>query len=437
MTNTLPNPVQRRKGIFYLILPLVVLPLLLLCVNLLYPVKAEDHAFSSRLNPQIPAPNLEELSVNKAEAYHYVSDQEKVKVKEDWTIPIIGSIPSNDQDSWELYPEQFKTEQLGNTDTPTPSRGFLATGQNSSVSTKRDSGIRKSPQNQAEEIKKQVQELELMMQVATEVEADSPAVLAEGISVSSSPNPELERLEELMNSFESKTKQSDPELEQLDQLMEKLLDLQYPERVIQKMNQQEIRPFLEEENEEQVRKDFFAENIHLSQTSGFYGLEADRLSGAESPRQSTLKVLVHETQELIPGQSLKLKLQEEMSLKGMVVPKGTELHAKTQLVGDRLLVKLTGMFWQEQFHALKLEGYGLDGMPGIGVGGLKGGSQLLAQGQRQALNLNLGGLGMGMEGQLANAGLSAGRGFLQSKSGTSKVTIKSGFQLVLIDFSTN
>jgi hypothetical protein len=429
MTHANLSTKDKRKGIFYLILPLILIPFLLLFGNLFFPAKAFETASISGLNHQIPEPILEDAPESKSAAYSFLAKKKEIAKEGDWTLPTLISGGKEAESSSIFQSERFKSDHL---DVEPKFESTFSGSRLESPGTMNYGKVSSKPQDEALKGKMLVLEKLIADQEKSSVSPTSQAINTNAST--SNSNPEIERLQQMMDAFQTKPVQKDPEIEQLDQLIGKLLDLQNPERIHQKSE----LSFPENDNQ------LFSQQLHAEEMTsefeswagnGFYGLEAIKTSNRGLAGRS-FRAVISENQEIFPGQVLQLQLKEDMVAGKLTIPAGSILHANTQISGDRLLLKISGIFWDDIFYGLKLEGFGMDAIAGLPLTEVKGGSQILDQGQNQALNLNIGGLGMGMEAQLANAGLNAGRSMMRNKSKAAKLSIKAGHPVILLDFSS-
>lgn len=81
--------------------------------------------------------------------------------------------------------------------------------------------------------------------------------------------------------------------------------------------------------------------------------------------KNTLKVSVHETIIIKDGEAVRLRLLETARVANLLIPKNKTLTAVAKIQGNRLMLLVTSIEYQEQIVAVNLSAYDLDGQPGI------------------------------------------------------------------------
>lgn len=238
---------------------------------------------------------------------------------------------------------------------------------------------------------------------------ESPALLSYNqleVEKPKTADPQLLKLQNMMDQLLESKKQPDPEIQQLEGLMDKILQLQYPERY----SSTDMDPLTEFNplpvgsipvNSSSSESEIELNPYPLTASNGFFGLEED---GTSKPLEfnsfrKTIAASVARSQEIIPGEALELLLDQDLELAGELLPRGTLLHAKTSLNGSRLQVQVSGILQEGILIPVALNGYGLDGIPGIELSDMKGASQWIQASSRstQSMNMNV----MGMDWQVS------------------------------------
>lgn len=429
MNKTEVNPQERRKGVFLLLLPILVLPILLLLNWKMSPVQAADLNQQKGLNTVLPEPQMNEVNSTKAEAYAFQKTVDSKKTDLSWTLPNLGFGDMSDEEGSGYkaenlqYPKRFSMKPEK---TPTPDSY--------------DFGKEKVSDLSREEV--------LIQQRLVQIQEilDSPDLEIQELdnSVSASSNPEILRLEQLIAESEtSQPKEPDPELAQLESLMDKILQIQYPDRVQQEItySDQALLALPKESLNQNpnLRGSFPAEEIILELENGFFGLEesfnAREVEGKGT--QTTFAAEVSRTQEIFPGDAIEIQLQDDLAVGTQLIPSGTTVYGTTSLSGNRLQITVSGILWNKDIIPVSLKAYGLDALPGLEINSVKGSSQVLEDGKSGLQNLNLGTIGMDWEAQVANSGINATRKFLNSKSKTKALSIKGGHPLLLVNSNSN
>ena len=429
MNKTDVNPQERRKGIFFLLLPLLVLPLLFLLNWKMSPVQAADLTPQKGLNTVLPEPQIKDVNASKSEAYAYQKTLDSRKTELSWTLPNLGFGEVSDQGDPEYetenlqYPYRFSSKQEG-------------------VQTQDlfDSGTGKVPGlNREEEL---IQNR--LVQIQEILNAPDQGSQEMKNTVSGSSDPEILRLEQLMAEMKNgRDKEPDPELVQLESLMDKIIKIQYPGQFQdENENPDEIllampKEALELKSEPEIQS--VSEEVLPVLENGFFGLEGsfDQPNDSGNGFRKTFSAQVSRTQEIVPGEGLEILLKEDLALGTQLIPSGTTVYGTTSLSGTRLQITVSGILWKKELIPVSLKAYSLDALPGLEINSVKGSAQVLEDGKSGLQNLNLGTIGMDWEAQVANSGINATRKFLNSKSKAKTLSIKGGHPLLLVNSNSN
>lgn len=240
----------------------------------------------------------------------------------------------------------------------------------------------------------------------------------------------LERMMEMM-----RPQEQDPEMQQIDQVLEKILDIQHPERVKEKIQQQTPAPIKNSSTvittpaDESYLGTEQINNVQLStQPNGFYGLDDVQ---QEQPNTQSIQVVVHDTQEIVSGAIIKMRLQTELFINGYHIPKDQFIYGIATLSGERLKISITSIQTGNQTIPVSMTVTDLDGLEGIYMPGA-----IARDAAREATDQAVQGveflsMSPSIGAQAASAGMQAAKGFLGKKTKLIKVTVKSGYQILL------
>lgn len=429
MNKTDVNPQERRKGIFLLLLPLLVLPLLFLLNWKMSPVQAADLTPQKGLNTVLPEPQFKEVNASKSEAYAYQKTLDTRKTELSWTLPNLGfgDLPDQEGPEFEVenlqYPKRFSSKQQG-----VQSQDSVDFGTGEVAGLNREEELIQNRLVQIQEI------LNSPDQGSRELES----------TVSGRSDPEILRLEKLMAEMKNgRDKEPDTELVQLESLMDKIIKIQYPGQ-FQQENENHDEILLAMPKEALVLKSepeipSLNEEVLPVLENGFFGLEGsfDQPNDTGNGFQKTFAAQVSRTQEILPGEGLEILLQEDLVLGTQLIPSGTTVYGTTSLSGSRLQITVSGILWKKELIPVSLKVYSLDALPGLEINSVKGSAQVLDDGKSSLQNLNLGTIGMDWEAQVANSGINATRKFLNSKSKSKTLSIKGGHPLLLVNSNSN
>lgn len=256
---------------------------------------------------------------------------------------------------------------------------------------------------------------------------------------------DIDRLESMMKIMQGDDNAVNPEMGQINGMLEKILDIQHPDRVKEKLQEQS------EKHKEQVfpvstKRD--AGNISLLQPrqsitvadtikqflqlqNGFYSLENEL--GSNDVSQTAVPAIIPETQTLISGATVRLQLGKDIYINGLMVPKDQFIHGQALLSGERLMIHITTIRYQNNILLVDLSVYDLDGIEGVFVPGAITRDVAKQSGNQAIQSMSLATLDPSLGAQAANAGIQAAKALIGKKAKRVKVTIKSGYRVLLHD----
>ena len=246
---------------------------------------------------------------------------------------------------------------------------------------------------------------------------------------------EVDRLQGMMQQMNDNP-QSDPEMEQLNGTLEKILDIQHPDRVKEKLKEKSLK------NKEQVfivTKQSVKNNISLLDTgknkrqteNKFYGLEKETNSG----EQNTIEAVVHQTQTLVNGSVVKLRLLNDIYLNGSLVPKGNFVFGTAELNDERLEISISSIRNNNSLFPVKLEVFDMDGLPGIYIPGAISRDVAKQSADNSLQLMELTSVDPSFKAQAAATGINAAKSLLSRKVKQVKVLVKAGYKILLKDNS--
>ena len=263
---------------------------------------------------------------------------------------------------------------------------------------------------------------------------------------SSEPGPEhtrfsndIEKLEGMMEMMQSGDA-ADEEMQEIQSVLDKILDIQHPERVEERLRAQHP------ENSERVfvvstdnnnnvgligQADEFPDLIP-SELNRFYGL--DRVIAVNGAPKS-FPAEVYDVQTLVSGAVIKMKLMTDIYVNGMLVPENHFLYGVCALNGERLSVTINSIHYANQILPVSLSVFDLDGLEGIYIPGAIA-RDVASQSSNQAVqDIRLNSLNPSLEIQAASAGIETARNLIAKKTRLTKVTVKAGYKVLLVDTS--
>lgn len=253
---------------------------------------------------------------------------------------------------------------------------------------------------------------------------------------------DVDRLEQMMQTM-NESNGNDPEMQQLNGMLEKILDIQHPDRVHDKIKQ------TSEERKGQVfavtskdqnslvslldNSSFNKERLDTSLNvvpNAFYSLD-DLNAAAEIP--NAIPAIIPETQMLVNGSTVKLRLINDVYINGFLIPKDNFLFGTASLNGERLNIKISNIRFHNSLFPVELSVYDMDGLDGIYIPGAITRDVAKQSADRATQGFGLTTLDPSIGAQAANAAIEAARSLVSKKVKLTKVTLKAGYQVLLKD----
>jgi conjugative transposon TraM protein len=422
-----------RQRKFLLVLPLLVLPFLTLMFWALGGGKvnqADAQQAQNGLNMQLPGANLKDDKPLDKLSYYEKAASDSLKLQQ---------LMENDP----YYRQRMDTSVLPKLDT-----SLIGIKYENNTGAKRSSTINHnttySDPNEAKVYQKLAQ-----LDAALNKASTSGVNTQENISTvkttqnTSVNSRDMDRMEGLMQGMNQKDGE-DPEMQQLNGMLEKILDIQHPDRVREKIKQtsetKKGQVFAVAVNngsnsisllDNRGTKNGKSTNLNYSPLSnGFYSLD-DETSISES--QNAIQAVIHETQTLVNGSTVKLRLLNDVYINGVLIPKDNFLFGTADLNGERLGITIKSIRYRNSLFPVDLSVCDMDGMDGIYIPGAITRDVAKQSLDRSAQALDFTTLNPSIGAQAAGAGIEAAKTLLSRKVKLVKVTVKAGYQILLRD----
>ena len=391
-----------RKRKFYLVLPLLALPFVTLAFWALGGGKTSDEVKpATGLNLQLPDAKLkDDKNLDKLSFYNQ-ADRDSAKREEALrNDPNFRVQPDTAMNVLQMIPQ---TSVVGNVDANEKKIYSKINGLNKQISQSNKSSTEDSPEISNtinKDFSGQVDKLQNMMKVMTEKNG------------------------------------SDSETIQLNGMMDKILDIQHPERVKEKIKEKSIT------NKTQV---FAVEssvpdnNISLMQSqklrdhNSFY----DDNSTASDSSDNAIEAVVHETQTIVTGSTVKLRLTTNIYINGILIPKSNFIYGTASLENERLAIIISSVRYQNNLLLVALEVYDMDGLPGIYIPGSISRDVAKESAEKSLQGIDVTTLDPSVAAQVTGAGITAAKNLLSKKAKLVKVTLKAGYKILLKDNNKN
>jgi Bacteroides conjugative transposon TraM protein len=419
------NEQQQRQRKFFLFLPLICLPFLTLMFWLMGGGKIETAVATSEvgLNLNLPDANNKETEFNKLDFYNQ-AEKDSLKLQE---------LMKADPD----YASTRDSDYLAAQDL----YGLAPSGLNTSVYSSNGG----STVNQESRIYNRLNQLqsELNRNYASPQETYYSAPYR-NYAAPSVNTEEVERLEKMMETM-SGTDEEDKEVTQLSSMMDKILDIQHPDRVQQRLKEQsqqhhgQVYAFKTAPKEAPIT---VLDNRPVQQYAEAYSKDPDKalnnFYGLNNTREAeqdlnAIAAVVHETQILVSGSTIKLRLSTDAFINGIQIPKGSFIYGMVSLRGERLEVDIEGIQYKESLFPVKLSVYDLDGIAGMRIPGAITRDVIKQNSDQTIQSMSLGSFDQTLGAQAASAGIELGKNLLSKKVKQVKVEVKAGYRILLKD----
>lgn len=245
---------------------------------------------------------------------------------------------------------------------------------------------------------------------------------------------QVNKLEEMMSGM-STANAEDPEIKQLGNTLDKILDIQHPQRVKERLKEKSLQ---QKEAVFPVTRFARIAEISLLDTVKrrpeskieFYGLDG---SSEQIPDENAIEAIVPENINLQNGAVLKLRLENDIYINGVLIPRNTIVSGIVTLENERLQVDITNIRYNHSLFAVKLEVFDLDGLPGIYIPGAisRDAAKQSADNSLQLMELTT--LEPSLKAQAAAAGINTVKSLLTRKVKQVKVMVKAGYKVLLRD----
>ena len=397
------KPILRKRK-FFLVLPLLTLPFVTLAFWALGGGKASNEVKqASGLNLNLPDANLEDDKNADKLSFYNQADKDSMKreealrndpnfrVQPDTAMHVLQMIPQNSNiNSGSIDVNERKIYSKINELNKQISEPYNSTEHSQNLSN-----------NINKDFSGQVDKLQNMMKVMTEKNG------------------------------------SDPETVQLSGMMDKILDIQHPERVKEKIKEKSIT------NKQQVfpvESSVPDNNVTLMQSSqksnhnSFYELNS---ANTNDSTDHAIEAVVHETQTIVTGSTVKLRLIIDIYINGILIPKGNFIYGTSSLENERLTISILSVRYQNNLMPVALQVYDMDGIIGIYIPGSVSRDVAKESAEKNLQGIDITTIDPSVAAQVTGAGITAAKNLLSKKAKLVKVTLKAGYKILLKDNNKN
>jgi len=256
-----------------------------------------------------------------------------------------------------------------------------------------------------------------------------------------------DQLSRAMAAVQQSGNSDDPEMKELNQMLDKIMDIQNPGR-----QQEKLRALSEQRKgrvfaisaarkpekitllEPRPVKDSAAnkiEGLGDLQGNGFYSLDE---SPGDSRDQNAVSAVIAQTQTIVNGSTVKMRLLDDIYINGKLIPKDQFVYGTAALNGERLEIKIPSIRYGKSIYPVSLSIMDIDGLEGIYIPGAIARDVAKESSERAIQDLSFGtSMSNSIGIQAAGAGMEAAKSLFSRKVKLIKVTLKAGYQILLQD----
>jgi conjugative transposon TraM protein len=417
MKKIIRSQVFLRKRKMMLVMPLLAIPFITMAFWALGGGKGDQHtdtSASTGLNLNLPDAQLkEDNSANKLSFYDK-ADKDSMKLEE-----MMRNDPYYSLQRDSMVRPVNEIEQMS-----------------ISTASKYNQRLNTSPydanQNNPEE--KLIQRLnQLQQQINTPSTKQNETVAAIGTQEDEFES-QMSKLENMMQNM-SEGNPEDPEMQQLSNTMDKILDIQHPQRVKDRLKE---KSQLHKETVFPVTKYSREVSMSLLDTGrrksntqiGFY---TANVNAEAEEDDNSIEAIVPAGTTLVNGAILRLRLATAIYVNGILIPRNTIISGQAALDNERLQVEINNIRYNNSLIPVKLEVFDLDGLPGIYIPGAISRDVAKQSADNSLQLLELTSLDPSLKAQAAAAGVNTVKNLLSRKVKQVKVEVKAGYRVLLRD----
>lgn len=253
---------------------------------------------------------------------------------------------------------------------------------------------------------------------------------------------DIDRLQQTImqtQTLESSGDNADPEMAQLNTMLDKVLDIQHPTRIAERLQKESEKkkgvafPVATQPNElasTVLQANFNDQNL----SNGFYSFDETKVM---TQINNAISATVYETQTLTSGSTVKMELVNDIYINGTLIPRNSFVFGLANLEGERLTIKINSIKYKNSLFPVRLSVYDMDGLEGIYVPGAITREVSKESADRALQGISISALDPSLTAQAASAAATAGvetvKTILSKKVKLIKATVKAGYRILLLD----
>lgn len=260
----------------------------------------------------------------------------------------------------------------------------------------------------------------------------SQNVMSQDMHVHPDTSGDIAALETMMEELhdEEQSIAAEDDMSDINTMLDKLMDVQHPERVRERMNanKQSIKsnPFIVSASDGRTQNSSITSRADST-------VNADR-SGQRS-KQTTIHAIIHETQSLVSGAMVRLRLLTDVTIDQQLFPQDNFLYGICSINGERMMIEINSIVNSvtQMLMPVSLTVHDLDGLEGIYIPGAISRDAAKQASDDALQGVQLMSFDQSLTAQAATAGIEATKSLLSKKAKLVKITVKAGHRVFLLN----
>ena len=386
-----------RKRKMLLVLPLLILPFITMIFWSLGGGEGNEVIGQQQelkgFNVELPSPVKDDSSVLSKLSFYEKADKDSIQFNE-----LIKTDP------------YYRNTRIKNNDSNATSLSMLSTlsgeqtykGSNDPIESK---------------VYSKLNELNKHLEISTASGKTQPQTIVES-NAAPIASEDVDRLEGLMKMMKDDKQYTDPEMQQLDKMLEKIIAIQHPEQERVKV---------------QIAMDTSSINLATTVQSTPAGFYTSISLDTGSLKQRSIQAEVYNTQTLVNGSTIQLIILQDVYIQNIFLPQGTKIYGTCTFDNDRLKVQVSYIKNQQSIINVKMEAYDLDGLPGLYIPGNISRDVLTQSASEITQSFGMSSVDPSLVAKATEAGIDMAKNLLSKKVKPLKVSVKAGYQLLLVN----
>jgi conjugative transposon TraM protein len=276
--------------------------------------------------------------------------------------------------------------------------------------------------NEADEQEKKVYEKISAIHREIDREPVKKKEVRENNRVELNKNNDVDRLERMMEMMNSHEPEKDPEMVEIQQLMEGIKDIQYPERVSERLKQNEVKEKVLEVK--LSRDEIIPSEVQMNR---FYSME----DGNIAENAHGVFAVVHETQKIATGDLVKMRLSQNIFINNQELPANSFVYGAAKIYAGRINVHVAFVQVNGEHFPVSMDVIGHDGMPGIPVVASKASMAAAQTADRATQGINMTAVD-NLGAQVAGAAIQTGKQLFKKQTKVVQYQVPGGYQVQLV-----